>query len=483
MGNVPRQRISPQLNIARVVTGLWQVADLERGGRFVDRERGADALAHYAEAGLTTFDMADHYGSAEDIAGHFAARSESARVEFLTKWVPPPGRLSARDVREGVQRALTRLRRERVDLMQFHAWSYAHPGWLDALGHLTDLKREGLIGDIGATNFDTAHLHLALASGVPLVSNQVCFSLLDRRAAGEMSALCLTREVKLLAFGTLAGGLLSEKWLGKPRPAQELTWSQMKYLRFVDVTGTWEDFQHLLGTLHTQAQRLGTTIANLATRYVYDHPAVGAVIVGARLGHATHRDETLDLFHLTIDDEARRALQEAVGALRPIPGDCGDEYRKPPYLTASGDLSHHLDHFPTPYDVAERGGRVFASSGTVWEGAAGFARAVRDGDRVFVSGTTATHDARVVGGDDPIAQTHAVIDKIEGALLSLGASLRDVVRTRVYVRRLEDWEGVARAHGQRFAEFTPANTMVRADLIGDEYLVEMDAEAIVRPRP
>ena len=126
--------------------------------------------------------------------------------------------------------------------------------------------------------------------------------------------------------------------------------------------------------------------------------------------------------------------------LAPIPGDCGDEYRKPPFLTASGDLSHHLDSLPPPYPTkVGTDGRTRALSGTIWEDLVGFSRAVRKGDRIFVSGTTATHDDRVIGERDPAAQTHFAIDKVEGALQSLGGRLEDVVRTRVYVADLDDW--------------------------------------------
>ena len=82
-----------------------------------------------------------------------------------------------------------------------------------------------------------------------------------------------------------------------------------------------------------------------------------------------------------------------------------------------------------------------------------------------------------MGGSDPAAQAHFVIDKIEGALQSLGATLADVTRTRIYVRNVNDWEPVARAHGARFAAIQPANTLVGAALVGDEYLVEIEAEA------
>ena len=108
---------------------------------------------------------------------------------------------------------------------------------------------------------------------------------------------------------------------------------------------------------------------------------------------------------------------------------------------------------------------------------------MRRGDRILVSGTTATHRDRPVGGSDVAAQTHFVIDKIEGALQSLGGRLEDVVRTRVYVRHVSDWEAAARAHGDRFRAILPANTLVQAELVGDDYLVEMEAEASVAVGP
>jgi enamine deaminase RidA (YjgF/YER057c/UK114 family) len=135
---------------------------------------------------------------------------------------------------------------------------------------------------------------------------------------------------------------------------------------------------------------------------------------------------------------------------------------------------------PPPYEAqSSLNGRSKVLSGTPWENIAGFCRAVRVGNRIFVSGTTATHGARAIGGTDPAAQFHFVIDKIEGALHSLGGRLQDVVRTRLYIRNLADWEVVARAHGERFRGIQPANTLVQAALVGDEYLVEMEAEAVV----
>ncbi|MDH3270308.1 MAG: aldo/keto reductase [Gemmatimonadota bacterium] len=480
---VERIEIAPGLEISRALTGLWQIADMERDAGTVDEAEGAREMSRYVEAGLTTFDMADHYGSSELIAGRYAA-DHPGTAELFTKWVPKPGTGTMGEVRAAVDRARSRMRQERIRLLQFHAWSYSDPGWLDCVFHLNELREQGAIAHLGLTNTDTAHLGMLLDSGVPIVSNQVCYSLLDRRAAGAMTELCAARGVKILAFGTLAGGFLTERWLGEDEPTMDAleTWSQMKYKRFVDAAGGWDRLQRLLRAVQRTGNRLGVSMANVACRYILDAPAVGGVIVGARLGRSAHIDDTLRMFDFEIDDEGRGDIAEAIAALDPIPGDCGDEYRKPPFLTAAGDLSDHLDDMPGPYPVVDGpGDRQRALSGTVWEDLAGFARAVRKGNRIFVSGTTATHRARLVGGSDAGSQAHFCLDKIEGAIRSLGGTLDDVVRTRIYVASAEAAEAVSRAHGQRLGHIQPANTLVRAGLIGDGYLVEIEAEAVVDP--
>ena len=405
-------------------------------------------------------------------------------VELFTKWVPTPGPLTRPDVREAVERALERLRRPRIDLLQFHAWNYADPAWLDAMFWLDELRAEGLIAHLGLTNVDTAHLRVLRASGVPVITNQVCWSLLDRRPRQRMAAYAASQGVSLLAYGTVAGGLLSDRWLGRPEPAGDAleTWSQMKYGRFVREAGGWEALQRVLRAARHVADRHGVSIANVACRYVLEQPAVGGIIVGARLGASEHIDETLRLFTFSLTPEDHAELEATLDTLTPIPGEPGDEYRVPPFLTASGDLSHHVASFPAPYPVqVDPRGRRRVLSGTSWEKDAGYARAVREGDRILVSGTTATHGARVIGGEDPAAQAHAVLDKIAGALQSVGGALEDVVRTRIFVRDIAQWEPVARAHGERLGHVQPANTLVQAPLVGDEYLVEIEAEAIVRP--
>ena len=254
------------------------------------------------------------------------------------------------------------------------------------------------------------------------------FSLLDQRAARGLGPFCAEHGVHLLAYGTLAGGWLTERWLGAPEPDWERlsTWSQMKYGRFLRVAGGWSALQRVLQAAAAVAARHGVSIANVASRFILDQPGVAGVIIGARLGEREHIDDTLRLFSLALTDDDRCGdPRRRWRRCSPIPGDCGDEYRKPPFLTASGDLSHHLDSMPAPYQTVPRdGGRTLCLSGTTWETLAGFARAVRQGRRISVSGTTATMGDRVIGGSDPAAQAHFVIDKIEGALQSLGAHAR-----------------------------------------------------------
>lgn len=480
---VERWDLASDLSISRVLTGLWQIADMERNGRKLDLAATAKAMEPYVKAGFTTFDMADHYGSAEQIAGIFAEEHGRDSVQLFTKWVPTPGPAGRDDVRTAVQTALDRLRSDRLDLLQFHSWNYADPSYLDTLTYLQELKAEGLIRYLGMTNVDTAHLGVILHSGFDVVSNQICFSLLDQRArTNGMLELCAQHGVTVLAFGTLAGGFLTERWLAQPEPDWNglETWSQMKYGRFIREAGGWKALQDLLEVVHQVAKRHGVSMANVACRYILDQPAVGGIIVGARLGIREHCEDNLRLFQFSLAQDDHAEIDKAVARLHTIPGDCGDEYRRPPYLTAAGDLSDHLESLPPPFEVRiGEDGRTRVLSGTIWEELAGFCRAVRRGDRILISGTTATHGKLVIGGNDPAAQTHFIIDKIEGALQSLGASLQDVVRTRIYLKYKEHWEPVARVHGLRFRGIMPTNTLICADIIGSEYLVEMEAEALL----
>eukprot|EP00729_Bicosta_minor_P015758 gene15758-20753_t len=166
--------IGSGLEICRLVTGLWQVADMERKQGIMSAADCAAALHKYVEAGATSIDMADHYGSAELIVGEYIKQQGGTHenIQVFTKWVPKPGPVSREQTREAVELSLERLGVKSIDLLQFHAWTFNDPRYIESLTYLQELVDEGLIKHLGVTNFDTAHLRVAVESGIKIVSNQ-----------------------------------------------------------------------------------------------------------------------------------------------------------------------------------------------------------------------------------------------------------------------------------------------------------------------
>src|SRR5262249_27029538 len=153
----------------------------------------------------------------------------------------------------------------------------------DALKHLADLQSEGMIRYLALTNFDTERLLAITDQGIRVVSNQVQYSLIDRRPEAQMAAFCEEQGIALLSYGTLLGGLLSETWLGRPEPDRlDLnTASLQKYKNMIDAWGGWSLFQELLVVLKPIADKHGVSIANLGCAYVLERPMVAGVIIGA----------------------------------------------------------------------------------------------------------------------------------------------------------------------------------------------------------
>ena len=308
--------LRPGYRVSRVIRGGWQLAG---GHGPIEPAAAVEGLLASFDAGLTTFDCADIYTGVEALYGTFRARllrergaEAPSRLRIHTKLVPDLSRLAslrAADIDAIIDRSLARLGMERLDLVQFHWWDYAVPGWLDVLHRLAGLRAAGKVAEIGATNFDAPHIREIVETGIPLVSMQTQYSPLDTRSGGAFAALCQEKGIALLCYGTVAGGFLSERWLGEPEPRGIENRSLVKYKLVIDEFGNWDLFQDLLHVLQRVAARHGADIASVATRWTLDQPGVAAAIVGARHGRHTAANAKIGTLKLDAADHA------AIGAV------------------------------------------------------------------------------------------------------------------------------------------------------------------------
>lgn len=316
-------KLAPGYDIPRLIRGGWQLAG-DHGE--VDRVRAIADMAVFVGAGIDAFDCADIYTGVEDLIGEFRSGQSAgqAPLRVHTKFVPDLDDLARVDgayVRRVITRSLQRLRATQLDLVQFHWWDYAVPGMVATAQMLQDLQNEGLIRHLGGTNFDTPQTQAMLDAGVPLVSMQIQYSLLDRRPAGALAALCAKSPLRLICYGTLAGGFITERWLGQPEPPELSNRSLIKYKLVIDDFGGWAAFQTLLQTLKRIGQRHGVSLSAVATRWVLDQPYVAAAIVGAR--YAAHLSEHLQVFSFKLDAQDRAEITQLLAA---CPGPQGDTY-------------------------------------------------------------------------------------------------------------------------------------------------------------
>ncbi|OKH12876.1 aldo/keto reductase [Fischerella major NIES-592] len=332
-----RLQFTPDLNICRILNGMWQVSGAH--GR-INPTAAIQSMFKYMDAGFTTWDLADHYGPAEDFIGEFRRQLITTRgqealshIQAFTKWVPRPGKMTRKIVEENINISLRRMDVTSLDLMQFHWWEYRDPNYLEALKYMAELQTEGKIKHLALTNFDTEHLQIIVDAGIKIVSNQVQFSVVDRRPEINMMRFCQEHDIKLFTYGTVCGGLLSEKYLGQPEPGvfQLSTASLRKYKNMIDAWGGWNLFQELLSTIKQIADKHQVSIANVAVRYILDKPAVGGVIVGAKLGVSEHIADNAKVFTFCLDAEDIHnidVISNKSQDLYHLIGDCGDEYRR-----------------------------------------------------------------------------------------------------------------------------------------------------------
>jgi len=323
---IPQVDLAPGYSIPRLIVGGWQLSE-GHAANSPDRDSVFSLWDELLDRGADTFDCADIYTGVEALIGEYVRRRR-ARAQRIpqvhTKLVPDLAALAGIDrgyVTRIVDRSLGRLGLDRLDLVQFHWWDYAVPRYLEVLGWLDDLRRDGKIRLIGLTNFDSRRLRELLATGVAIASLQVQYSPLDQRPARGLDRIARANGVALLCYGTLAGGFLSERWLGTPPPDPVPNRSLVKYRLIVDDFGGWEPFQRLLEALARVAARERTSIARVAIRWVLDRPGVAAAIVGIR--RREHLVALLDRWDGGLTEADRETIAAATG---PSPGPAGDVY-------------------------------------------------------------------------------------------------------------------------------------------------------------
>lgn len=329
---IPKIDLADDLSICRILNGMWQVSG---GHGQIDPKAAILDMLEYHKNGFTTWDLADIYGPAESFVGEFRKQlqpKDLQQSQALTKFVPNPGPMSKSIVEYYIDQSLKKMNTETIDLLQFHWWDYNNPNYLDALGHLTKLQNEGKIKHLGLTNFDTERIKIMIEHGFKLISNQVQYSILDQRPEKLMTSYCKKYHISLLAYGTLLGGFLSEKYLNSPEPrrADLNTSSLQKYYNMIDVWGGWGLFQELLQILSKIAKKHDSSIANISTKFILDKPAVAGVIIGSRLGISEHRQDNARVFDIILENEDLtmiRSVTSKSNDLFGLIGDCGDEYR------------------------------------------------------------------------------------------------------------------------------------------------------------
>lgn len=332
--SVEYTELRPGHRMSRILKGGWQLGG-DHGP--VDPAQAIADMEAFIDAGITTFDCADIYKGVEEMIGTFIADLRNRRgaevadqVVVHTKLVPDLTRLAdlrPDEVQAIVDRSLQRLKIDQIPLVQFFWWDMALGNAVEALEVLKDCQKQGKIANLGTTNWDADVMDRFIDAGYDIASTQVQYSLLDRRAEGRFADWGARRDVKIISFGVLAGGFLTDAWLGKADPGYQFeNRSLIKYRLIIDEFGPWDLFQALLQTLRGVADRHTVSVASVATRWILDQPQVAGAIIGAR--YARHLPQTLEAFGFALDASDRAAidavLAQAAGPNGPIFGLEGD---------------------------------------------------------------------------------------------------------------------------------------------------------------
>lgn len=318
---------------SRVINGCWQLSEGHTLKGQLDFQDVMRAFHELAEQGFTTFDCGDIYTGVEEFLGKFISELKSGHgispndIQIHTKYVPDLDILSQVDfayTEKIIDRSLKRLNRDVLDMVQFHWWDYDVPGCLETVGDLVRLKEKGKIRNVSVTNFDTAHLAELVDAGMPIVSSQTQYSVFDRRPEKGYLDYCKKHHIPLLCYGTLSGGFLSERWIGKTLAEPE-TRSQVKYLQVIEDSLGWEGYQKLLLMLKEIADRHEVSISNVATKYILSQEGVGAAIVGVR--NSRHVKSNARIFEFTLEPEEIDRIRSFLSQFGTVEGEPFEQER------------------------------------------------------------------------------------------------------------------------------------------------------------
>ncbi len=222
---VPMTHISQDLEISKVIKGCWQLSGGHRGEGRSDRTFGHAAVEDihtFVHNGITTLDTADIYGPSEKIIGSYRREfpSEGRQCQILTKFCCFGNAMQRAGDPDFVSASLNRSREnigvDRLDCVQFFWADYGVKQYVSAALSLAELEARGVTKTVGVTNFDVQRLDEIVKAGVRVATNQIQYSLLDTRPENGMAEFCVSNGIAMLPYGTVAGGFLSDRYLGKP---------------------------------------------------------------------------------------------------------------------------------------------------------------------------------------------------------------------------------------------------------------------------
>jgi len=321
--------LTPGYTISRVLNGCWQLSLGHSLDGDLDMADVKKAFYELCDRGFTTFDCADIYTGAEEFIGEFIAEKKASGnyreedIQVHTKYVPDISILNEVDfdfTESIIDRSLMRLNKEILDVVQFHWWDYEVPGMVETAGYLDRLREKGKIRNVSVTNFDTPHLAMLVDAGIPIASCQAQYSIFDRRPEKALQQYCKEHGIGLICYGTLSGGFLADRYIGKDMAAlAPETRSQVKYRQVIEDTFGWDGYQQALKLLQEIADHHQVALSQVATRYILDQEDVAAAVIGVR--NSRHVEDNAKIFSFDLSADETSALKKLISQFPNLEGE------------------------------------------------------------------------------------------------------------------------------------------------------------------